>query len=204
MRLRYLPTSPYARKILVLAIEAGLDERIERLTTNPTDDSPDFLSENPLGKVPCLATDDGEFLYDSPVICEYLDSRHDGAKLFPPPGPERWRALRRQALGDGILDAAVLRRYEGMRPEAQRSPEWVARQKDKVTRALDALEREAASGALEGPPNIGHLTVGCALGYLDLRYPEDAWRTGRPALAAWYAAFAERPSMKRTAPPPGS
>ena len=199
MRLRYSPTSPYVRKVLVTAIELGLAEGIERVPTDTLDPMSGLSDDNPLGKVPALILEDGEVLYDSPVVCEYLDSLHEGPKLFPPSGPERWRALRRQALGDGILDAAILRMLETLRrPEALRWKGWIDKQAGKVTRALDLLETEAAS--LGDPLTIGHITIGCALGYLDFRFADDDWRAGHAELAAWYEDFAGRPSMQQTVP----
>ncbi len=199
MQLRYSPTSPYVRKVSVSAIELGLAGRIERIPTDTLDPNSDLAEHNPLVKVPALILEGGEVLYDSPVICEYLDSLHDGAKIFPPAGPERWTALRQQALGDGILDAAILRMLETLRrPEALRWRGWIDRQTGKVTRALDRLEAEAE--ALEGPLTIGQITIGCALGYLDFRFADDKWRSGRPNLAAWHEDFAGRPSMQETDP----
>ena len=198
MKLRHAPASPYVRKVMVAAAETGLDELIELIPTNVRDPDPELAGHNPLSKVPTLITDDGESLFDSPVICEYLDSLHDGPKLFPPAGAARWRELRRQALGDGVLDAAVLCRMEGLRPPELRSAEFVAQQKGKVASALDALEQEV--GGFGDTVTIGAITVGCALGYLDFRFSEDDWRAGRPALAAWYADFARRPSMVNSAP----
>ena len=155
--------------------------------------------------MPTLILDDGTVLYDSPVICEYLDSLHDGPRIFPTEGAERWTTLRRQALADGILDALVLRRYEGMRPEELRSADWVARQERKVVRGLDALEAEAEAGNLAdpaGPLTIGEIAITCALGYMDLRFADDDWRHNRPALASWYEDIAQRPSIKATVPKP--
>lgn len=203
MKLRHSPTSPFVRKVMVLAHEAGLAGRIETVPTAPGADEETLARDNPLGKVPALVTDDGAVLYDSAVICEYLDSLHDGVRAFPAAGAARWTALCRQALADGILDAAVLRRYEELRPAAQQSAEWIERQQRKVARGLDALEADAAAGGLAGPAgplSIGDIAVACALGYLDLRYPGEDWRGGRPALAAWYAGAAKRPSMAATAP----
>ncbi len=199
MKLRYSPTSPYVRKVSVAAIELGLAERIERVPTDTQDRDSGITEHNPLGKVPALILDDGGVLYDSPVICEYLDSLHDGAPMFPAAGPARWTALRQQALGDGILDAAILRMLEMVRrPEKFRWPGWIDHQTAKVARAIERFEAEAA--ALEGPLTIGQITAGCALGYLDFRAPELDWRAGRPRLAAWYEGFAERPAMQETVP----
>ena len=199
MKLRYSPTSPYVRKVSVTAIELGLADRIERIATDTQDRDSSITEHNPLGKVPALILDDGGLLYDSPVICEYLDSLHDGPRIFPAEGPARWTALRQQALGDGILDAAILRMLEMVRrPEAFRWPGWIKHQTTKVMRGADQFEAEAA--ALEGPLTIGRITAGCALGYLDFRAPELDWRDGRPALAAWYEGFAQRPAMQQTVP----
>ena len=199
MKLRHSPTSPYVRKVSVTAIELGLAGRIERIPTDTQDRDSGIAEQNPLGKVPALILDDGGVLYDSPVICEYLDSLHNGPKLFPAEGPERWTALRQQALGDGILDAAILRMLEMVRrPEKLRWQGWIAHQTAKVTRALDQFEAESAT--LADPLTIGHITAGCALGYLDFRVPETDWRDGRPKLAAWYENFTQRPALRETVP----
>lgn len=199
MKLRYSPTSPYVRKVNATAIETGLRDRLEWIPTNAWDPADDLPTVNPLGKVPALITDEGEVLYDSVVICEYLDSVHGGARLFPPEGPARWRALKLHALADGMLDASVLRLVEhSRRPKELFWPEWDDRQKGKVDRALDALE--AHVDLLEGSPDIGKIAVGCALGYLDFRFPAEDWRGSRPRLAAWYETFAQRPSMRETEP----
>ena len=198
MKLRYNPASPYVRKVTVTLIETGLEDRVERIPTNPHDPETDIATVNPLGKVPTLITDDGEVLVDSPVICEYLDSLHDGAKLFPAPGAPRWRALRLLALGDGMTDAGVLRRTESRRPEAFRYDKWVDRQNTVIGRAMDALEGELER--LDGPLTIGHIAVACSIGWLDFRFPDLDWRPGRPGLAEWFEAFSERPSMTATVP----
>ena len=200
MKLRYSPASPYVRKVMVLALETGLAGKLEKIptTVSPTKPSQDVAKDNPLIKVPALVLDDGQTLFDSPVICEYLDSLHGGAKLFPASGPARWTALRRQALGDGILDAAILTRYEGIRPDGFKWPDWIEGQMTKVRTALAELEREADK--LGGTVDIGTITIGCALGYLDFRFASEDWRAKHPKLAAWYASFAARPSMKETVP----
>ena len=202
MKLRYAPTSPYVRKVLVSAMETGLEERIERVSTNVWDPATDIQVDNPLGKVPALTTDDGAVLCDSPLICEYLDTLHDGQPLIPHSGAERWRVLNTAALGDGIMDGAVTRIIEvKMRPEALRWDDWLARQKGKIFKALDTLEGQVDQAPTTGAVNLGQIAVACALGYLDFRFPDDAWREGRPGLAAWYKAFADRPSMQATVPP---
>ncbi|MEO5338677.1 MAG: glutathione S-transferase N-terminal domain-containing protein [Magnetospirillum sp. WYHS-4] len=196
MKLRHSPTSPFVRKVLVTAIETGLRGRIEIVPADVWSAGTDIVEDNPLGKVPALVLDGGETLYDSPVICEYLDSLHDGAKLFPPAGGARWTALRRQALADGLTDAAVLRRLEIKRPPELRSAAWIDRQAAAMGRALDALDDEA--DRLGQGPTIGHVAIACALGYLDLRFDADGWRRTRPALADWYDVFSQRRSMTAT------
>ena len=195
MRLHTTITSAYARKVWVVAHERGLLDRIERLPTNPHVD--EYLREdNPLCRVPTLVLDDGDVLFDSPVICEYLDSLGDGPGLFPSSGPARWRALRLQALGDGLLDANVSRRMEVIRPANERSPAWIARQIQGVDAACGWLEARLAD--LDGPVTIGHVAIGCALGYFDIRFEEDLWRERFPGLAGWHATFEQRPSMQAT------
>jgi glutathione S-transferase len=201
LRLHYSYASPYVRKVMAVAIETGLRDKLELAVRKVSPVAPDaeVNRDNPLGKVPCLVTDDGVALFDSRVICEYLDGLHGGRKMLPAVGPSRWTALRRQAEGDGILDAAVLTRYETfLRPEAYRWPEWIEGQRQKFRRALDALEAEAAS--FGETVDIGTLTIGCALGYLDFRYAADQWRANRPKLAGWFEEFARRPSMAETGP----
>ena len=205
MRLRYSPTSPFVRKVMVVALETGLAERIERIPTSvaPTTPNEEVARENPLVKVPALTTDDGLVLYDSPVICEYLDTLHSGAKLFPAAGKGRWIALRQQALGDGMLEAAILGRYESVRPKEFLWQDWIDAQLRKVRGALAALEIEVEAGELgDGSDGvtIGQLTIGCALGYLDFRYQSEEWRARARRLAPWYERLAERKSMQLTMP----
>jgi glutathione S-transferase len=200
MQLFFNPASPFVRKVRVTAHELGLSGKIELIGVSLTPVSPHdgLRSNNPLGKIPALITEDGAALYDSPVICEYLDALAGGNRIFPAPGAARWTALRRQALADGIMDAAVLTRYEqAVRPDALRWPDWVAGQWLKVRTALDALEHENLADAFD----IGTLSIACALGYLDLRFASEGWRTSRPRLAAWAAAVSRRPSLAATAPP---
>jgi glutathione S-transferase len=200
MKLRYSQTSPYARKVMVVAHERGLGERIELLhaNTSPVDPNKDIGRENPLNKIPTLTLHDGSALYDSRVIAEYLDSL-GGAKLFPPAGQPRWTALRQQALADGLLDAAILIRYERvLRPAEKQWTNWIDGQFVKFRAALDVMERDAAN--LE-TLTIGPISVACALGYVDFRFGDENWRGTRPKLAAFYDKFCERPSMKTTQPP---
>jgi len=195
MQLHSTITSPYARKVWVVAYETGLIPQIERWPTNPHAD--EYLrSDNPLCRVPTLVLDDRSALFDSPVICEYLDSLHSGPKLFPPAGDERWAALRLQALGDGMLDASLSRRMETIRPASEQSPMWIARQILAINAALDWLE--ARIQLLDGPINIGQIAIGCALGYLDLRFAGEPWLRKRTRIAKWNTLFQERPSMIAT------
>ena len=201
MKLHSHPASPYGRKVKVAAYETGQFERLAIHNVQTSAVGPDLglVADNPLGKIPCLVLDDGGTLYDSRVICEYLDTLHQGARLFPPAGAERWEALRLQALADGIMDAALLTRYETfLRPEALRWTAWVDGQLDKVNRALDRIEAVEAPG-FSGRVDIGTITIACALGYIDFRFALG-WREPRPALARWYERFAARPSMRATAP----
>ncbi|WP_448191424.1 glutathione S-transferase N-terminal domain-containing protein [Azospirillum sp. sgz301742] len=200
MKLRYSATSPYVRKVMMVAIECGLDGSIELLKTDAWSPETDLPQDNPLGKVPALVLPGGPTLYDSPVICEYLDTLHDGARLFPSPGPARWTALRQQALADGICDAAILRRLEGNRPDGEKSASWAERQRVAMARACDVLEAEAGALALE-QPTIGTLAILSTLGYLDFRWGHEDWRQGRPALKAWFDKASARDSFRRTAPP---
>jgi glutathione S-transferase len=200
MKLHHNAASPFGRKVMAVAIETGLAERIEPVDRMMTPVSPDgaLCADNPLGKIPCLVTDDGLTLYDSRVICEHLDSLHQGPRMFPASGAARWTALRRQALGDGIMDAGVLTRYETfLRPDALRWDQWILNQKQKFRRGLDALEAEAAHLDVA---DIGTIAIACALGYIDFRFAGEDWRAGRPRLAAWLEQFAKRPSIAGTAP----
>ncbi|MEA2853513.1 MAG: hypothetical protein QOE02_3532 [Rhodospirillaceae bacterium] len=202
MKLYYSPSSPYARKVRAVAIETGLDKKMETVNValTPVAPNPDVDKHNPIGKIPALSVK-GMDLFDSPVICEYLDSQHKRRKLLPRKGRERWVALRLQAMGDGLLDAALLARYEGfLRPEDKRWPDWTKGQVKKIDGVLDQLEAETKS--LKGKPTLGTITVGCALGYLDFRFGDHNWRAKRPKLAKWFTTFSKLPSMKTTAPPP--
>ena len=195
MKILFSPTSPYVRKCLVTAHELGVIGRVQLLPSNahPINRDREIIANNPLGKVPTFFTDDGLVLYDSRVICEYLDTTAGGT-LFPRSGAARWQALTMQSLGDGMLDATLLARYEDVtRPEAQRWPEWRAGQLDKVQTSLQHLQAHPA--LLGSQADIGTIAVGCALWYLDLRFAELGWREQYPAVAAWYAAFSQRPSM---------
>jgi glutathione S-transferase len=201
MKLYYSGASPFVRKVMAVAIEAGVDKKIEQVPTSvvPTQPNLELAKENPLMKLPTLITDDGMALFDSYVICEYLDSLSKGTKLLPPPGPARWSALTLHAAATGITEAGLLCRYEEAvrKPEA-RSKEWVDGQLAKVRAGLDNLEHNPKP--LEGPVNLGHIATGCAIGWLEFRKPAGDIRQGRPKLFAWYDKFVQRPSMQATLP----
>ncbi|HEU4406415.1 MAG TPA: glutathione S-transferase N-terminal domain-containing protein [Polyangiaceae bacterium] len=201
MRLFYSPTSPFVRKVLVLAHETGQLGQLELVpvVTSPTEPDPGLMARNPLVKLPSLDVGGGETLYDSRVICEYLDTLHEGRRLLPESGLARFRVLRLQALADGAVDAGLLVRYEQiLRPEAQRSAAWSAAQARKIVAALDALEGEAPGWGAE--LDLGQIAVACALGWLEFRKPVGEFGAGRPRLWAWYERVRERPSLRQTEP----
>ena len=180
--------SPYARKLRIAAAVLGLSDRIAIAGVDLADPNDSIRTQNPLGKIPTLALEDGSTLYDSRVIAEYLDHLAGGGKLFPAETARRFTALRLQSLGDGLCDAALLIRYENFsRPEALRHAETIALQQGKIARALAALEAAPPSG----PIDIGHIAVACALGYLDLRFGGE-WRGAHPRLVAWLDDFAAK------------
>jgi glutathione S-transferase len=202
VKIFHSPASPFVRKCLVAAHELGLVDRIELLpgAAHPISRDRSIVAHNPLGKVPTLFTDDGAVLYDSRVICEYLDTLA-GGRLIPREGPAHWNVLVEQSLADGINDAAVLARYEtALRPEALRWDDWTAGQLDKVASGLAELERRAVG--FGDRVDLGTIAFGCALGYLDFRFASLAWRDTHPQTAAWFARFDARPSMVATRPPP--
>lgn len=201
MKLYYTPTSPFVRKVLVSAHELGLAPRVETvlLRPSPTQADPTLSRENPLSKIPALVLDDGASLYDSVVICEYLDALAGGGRIIPPVSPARWEALRTQALADGVLDAAILVFYERLhRPKELHWTPWLDGQTQKAIQGLDALEAQAPR--FGDAPDIGQIAAACALGWLEFRAPFGDLRAGRPNLFAWYDRFARRPSMIATAP----
>jgi glutathione S-transferase len=201
MILHWSPRSPFVRKVMIAAAELGLTDRIDTVRTIVGGTVPhlELMQRNPLGKLPTLELPDGTVLYDSPVICEYLDTLHDGAKLFPAGGEGRLTAARRQALGDGMLDTGLQWLGERFRPEAQQSPPHMDLWRLKLIACVDALEQEADALAAT-PYGIGHLAIGVALGYLDFRFGELSWRDGHDRLAAWYETFHQRPAVQANLP----
>ena len=201
MKLHWSPRSPYVRKVMILAHETGLADSLDRVRSAVAMKkvNAEVMRVNPLGKIPTLVLDDGHALFDSAVICEYLDSLHGGTPLFPRSGPPRWAALRWQALGNGLLDALILWRNEREREPQKRLQELLHAFEAKTRAVLKTLENEAA--ALDAAPfAIGHIAIVCALGYLDFRFPDLDWRTGQPRLAAWFGTVSQRQSVQRTAP----
>lgn len=201
MKLYWSSRSPFVRKVMVFAHEAGVAGRLEPVRTlvSMNQANAELMQANPLGKIPTLVTDDGRVLFDSYVICEYLDGLHSGRKLIPTAGEERLQALRWHALGDNLLDNLLLWRNEQLRPQAGQSLEILAALDAKIQASLDFLEREAAT--LEAAAvSIGQVAIAVALGYIDFRFPQLAWREGHAKLAAWHANFARRPSFQATMP----
>ncbi|WP_299349406.1 glutathione S-transferase [uncultured Shimia sp.] len=199
MKLVSASASPFVRKVRVLLHESGQQDDVELLgvKTTPLTTADDAKAANPLGKIPALIRPDAPALYDSRVICRFLDARADSGFY---PESMLWDVLTLEATADGIMDAAVLITYEGrLRSEDKQDDSWCDAQWTKVTRALDALNTRWMSH-LAGPLDMGQMAVGCALGYLDFRHDARNWRKGNDALAAWYEDFAKRDSMQATEP----
>ena len=194
--------SPFGRKARIAVSVLGLDGKVKVDPASTQDPADPISKQNPLGKVPVLILDDGSTLFDSPVILEYLDVIAGGGKILPKETKARFEALRLEALADGILDASILIVYEGRyRPAEMAVQKWLDHQAAKVTRGLAALE--ASPPGLDTPPNVGQITLACALGYRDFRF-KGTWRKDHPRLAAWLDKFAASvPSFAATAPPPG-
>lgn len=193
------PASPFARKVRVMVRECALTERIrlENVNTNALATDPTLMSVNPLGKLPALLRPDGKLICDSRVICRYLDDL-GGAGLYP--ASRIWDVLTLEALCDGILEACVLMTYERrLRPEEKVFEEWIEAQWSKASRTLDVIDSQWMD-ALDGPLTAAHISVGCALGYVDLRHDARDWRATRPRLATWADGFLNRPAMNATAP----
>jgi len=199
MKLLGSPLSPYVRKALITADLKGLTGRIELIPADTNKGDETLFQKNPLGKIPCLLTEDGQSIFDSHVVCEYLDSLAPSPVPFPRSGPERWRTLTLGALGDGILDAALLLVYETrFRPEGMAVQGWIDRQQAKIDRSVDLLEK--APPAMGSAPDYGHVTIAAALGYLDFRH-QGRWRPAHPKMVAWLDAFAKAvPAFEKTRP----
>jgi len=201
MLLHWSPRSPFVRKVMIMAHELGLADQIETVRTVVAASQPniELMKQNPQSRLPTLVLADGTVIYDSPVICEYFDQLHNGEKLFPASFPERLVALRRQSLGDGMLDTMLMWRGEATRPPEQQSIKHMQAWRLKTKVSVDMLEEEA--GALAASRfSIGHIALGTALGYIDFRFPELAWRDRHPRLKAWHVGFAARPSVRANEP----
>ena len=198
MELKYSGLSPFVRKVMVVAHEAGIADRLKLTPVKARDEPETVVPFNPLGKIPALVLDDGGVLYDSPVICEYLDAQFGGSRLLPRDGLHRYRILTRAALADGIVDAAILLRNERVRPEDKQMQDAIDWQLGKMTRGFDTLEREVDSFGAE--LDLGLVAVGCACGYVPLRIAEAKDLARWPRLARWYADVSQRPSFARTTP----
>ena len=202
MTLFHDPASPFVRKVMVLLHETGQTDRValQLSQLSPVSPDPVLNQDNPLGKIPALRLADGNVLYDSRVILDYLDQQHVGNPLIPAEGTARWRRLTLAALADGIMDAAVMVRYElALRAPEKHWPEWLDAQREKIRRALSVLEADAIA-ELTCHFDVAAISVACALGYLDLRHPDLHWRDAQPQLAAWYFEVSQRPSMLATVP----
>jgi len=201
VKLFHSATSPFVRQCVVAAHELGLRERIELVpaAAHPINRDRTVVATNPLGKIPALITDDGTALHDSRVIIDYLNELAEG-DLIPREARERWRTLTEQSLADGVLDAAVLTRYEtALRPETLRWKEWTEGQLEKVASGLADLEAHAMD--FGDRIDVGTIAFGCMLGYLDFRFQALGWRDKRPNATAWFEWFGARDSMVATKPP---
>ncbi|HEY1710394.1 MAG TPA: glutathione S-transferase N-terminal domain-containing protein [Rhizomicrobium sp.] len=198
MKLYSNPASPFARKCRVIAHELNL--KLETIDVNARDDE-SLRRVNPLKKIPALILDDGSALFDSPVICEYLNHL-GGGKFFPGMSilrgtAGRWKALMLQALADGVMEAAVACRYESIQPAEKQNADFMARYRATIAAGVDTLEKITFAD----PPTIGEVSIGCMLGYLDFRYADIGWRATHPNLAKWFESFSRFASMQATEPP---
>lgn len=202
VRLFHSPASPFVRKVLVCAHEKEVIDQIEKLPSKawPVKRDPDIVKENPSGKVPTALLDDDAPLFDSRVICAYIDTLSTSSPLYPENIKDRFSAMTLEALADSILDAALLCRYESvLRPQEYYWALWHDSQMEKIDSGLDDLENRWLK-VLQGPVTVGSIAVACALGYLDFRFPDKDWRCGHDRLATWFADFSKRASMQATQP----
>jgi glutathione S-transferase len=206
MKLYWTPASPFVRKVMVAAIELGLRDRIEIVptvwphswATHTVDFDSGFVAANPIGRIPALVTDEGVALPESNWICFHLDSLLDRPRLLPESGVERLEAMRLVAVGDGAIEAMILRRAETLRHPPERSDDFIGKQRDRIARCFDEIEHRIDH--LNGPVDLAQICAGVGCSYMDFRYPEDGWRDNHPRLAEWFAVFAARPSMTATEP----
>lgn len=202
MKLFYAPASPFARKVRTVIIELELEHLVELILTPVVPGKPNeaYTSQhNPLGKIPALSTDDAGAIYDSTIICEYLNSIARNTSIIPAEGTQRWRVMTSHCLAHGICESAVTVRYETfLRPEQQQWQVWIDDQWGKIDRALTWFSDN--EDLWQGNIDLAQLTLGCALGYLDFRSPEHNWRADHPALAQWFETISKRPSFTATLP----
>jgi glutathione S-transferase len=202
MTLYHNSLSPFVRKVMVLLHETGQQDRVtlQNCVLTPVDPDQTLIDDNPLSKIPALRLADGSVIHDSRVILDYLDHQHVGNPLIPREGSARWRRLTLASLADGIMDASVMVRYEVvLRAPEKQWEQWLDAQRDKIRRALALLEKDAIA-ELTSHFDVAAISVACALGYVDLRHPDLAWRDANPQLAAWYFEVSQRPSMLATMP----
>jgi glutathione S-transferase len=198
MKLLSSPTSPFVRKVRILIREKSATNRVEEVVVSALSDPAELHEANPLGKVPALILDDGTTLFNSPLICQYLDEELGEPKLLPPIGKSYWVDMRLQTIGDGISEAAVSLTFEKARADGERSLVWMDRWRRAIVRSLDIMEAEAS--ALKDNLSLGHIAVVCALDYLDFRHKDINWRDGRPALTAFHKKTSGRPAFNETLP----
>jgi glutathione S-transferase len=200
MKLLSSPPSPFSRKVRIVLAEKKIECELEAVDVQPTENP--AVAHNPLGKIPTLILDDGTALFDSRVIVEFLDNASPISRLIPDDNRERVAVRRWEALADGVLDAGILVRYEGLRPKKEQSPAWVAKQNSRVQRGLEMMSEDLAEkNWCQGERyTLADIAVGCALGWLAFRFPQNDWRGKYPNLARHYDKLSERPSFSETAP----
>ena len=198
MKLYYNNTSPYARKVRIVLYEKGLLEKANLELINPREAPENFRSLNPLGMIPTLITDDGISLYDSPVICEYLDDSFPEPQLIPKSGADRWTVLKGEALCDGMLDCAFSIVMELRRQPEQQSPEWLERWTSTIFYSLNDIENKLSD--FQGALTLAQINLGVTLGYISFRLNHLQWRDKHPELTKWFSEFSKRPSMSMTHP----
>ena len=202
MRLFYVPASPFARIVRVALLETGLDAQVRKQEVTLRDPTSALLPYNSVGRVPPLELDDGTILTESLLILNYIDTLHSGRPMLPRDGSDGWRTLAEMGTAAGMLEGIVTWARELRRPDSERSPGVIALETTRVNRAADVLDREVEKGGYSGEINAARIVLGCALGWVDPRHPVWTWRTGRPALTAWFEAIAATPSFQATVPPP--
>ena len=197
MKLYWSAASPYARKCRIVVRERGLEARVEEISVDAFTNPAELIAANPLGKVPALQRDGGTGLFDSRVICQFLDSLEGDAGLIPQAAEARLDVLRAEALADGLMDLAVSMSLERRKPEGEKSPTFVARWRSQLERGLDAMTAELPRSR---EFNLAHAAFASALGYIDYRQPGIDWRSTRKSLAQWLEDISQRQSLKETAP----